>query len=88
MPKPSLRIDQDRVDVFPRGVAAVLTVIDQPQALVTDLSQVFDFWIGEADPIPPEVLEQLSVRAGRPVLGFHRVWEVARDIEARDRPAH
>lgn len=88
--KPIIIAEQDAIDSFPNGVARILDVLGHPEALVTDLSQVFDFLSHFGDEADnqrenAEMLAKLSELAGREVRKNSYLWEIARDIEQQAR---
>lgn len=81
---------QDQVEAFEAQVDQVLDLIGHPEALVTDESQVSDFFCvmdagDEESRREQAVLAALTERAGRPVCAHDRLWEIARDIHAKGR---
>ena len=81
-----LLVEQDAIDSFPVGTQAILNAVGHPDALVTDLSQVWDFCSHDPDHPDEQVREQamfaeLTALAGRPVDRNDYLWELARDIE-------
>ena len=92
MEKPAVFIcAADNADAFALEVDQILDVLGVRRALVTDRSQLSDFFtfVGDAEHDQKEearesvVLRELTERAGRPVQARDYVWEVARDLRAR-----
>ena len=63
-----------RVDAYPEQIARLLEVLGQPEALVTDLSTVYDF-LPEKDDAE---LTQIGERLGVQVRHKDLLWQVAK----------
>lgn len=66
--------DQEMVDVYEAAVNRILAALGHPEALVTDLSQVFDF--GEDE----EAEADLAALMGRPVDAGEHIWKLAEEL--------
>lgn len=71
-------VEQDKVDLYETQVNRLLAALGHPEALVTDLSQVFDF-----DP-DEEAEADLSELMGRTVRPVEYLWQLAQELEAAD----
>ena len=90
---PTIQIaEQDAIDQFPRGVELLLSAMGIEGALVTDLSQVYDFLTYEGLTNDPalkaeiqaentKILTALGEAVGRTVEPSDALWELARDAE-------
>lgn len=80
-------ITQDNSKEYPAGEAAVLKMLKHPEALVTDLSQVFDFayFYNEQDEMmdDPVILNALAKEFGRTVDSEEFIWKLAKEYEER-----
>lgn len=72
-------IEQENVDVYEAEVNRILAAIGHPEALVTDLSQVFDF--GEDEEAAAD-LEQLM---GRAVDAGEHLWKLAAELAQKSK---
>lgn len=76
--------DQEMVDIYEAEVNRILAALGHPEALVTDLSQVFDFGDDE------EAAADLNELMGRAVgLGEH-IWKLAAELaeNSKAKPVH
>jgi hypothetical protein len=64
----------DHVDRYEVEVARILAALGHSEALVTDLSQLFDFWLGDEE---TTALEELM---GRPVNASEFLWQMAQEL--------
>jgi hypothetical protein len=69
-------VEQDKVDLYETQVNRLLAALGHPEALVTDLSQVFDF-----DP-DEEAEADLSELMGRTVRPVEYLWQLAQELAA------
>lgn len=76
--------DQEMVDVYEAETNRILAALGHPEALVTDLSQVFDF--GDDD----ESAEDLAELMGRPVKPSEHIWKMAEELsqKGKTKPVH
>lgn len=76
--------DQEMVDIYEAEVNRILAALGHPEALVTDLSQVFDF--GEDE----EAEADLEHLMGRPVDACEHLWKLAAELAEKDKvsPLH
>ncbi len=76
--------DQDMVDVYETEVNRILAALGHPEALVTDLSQVFDF--GEDE----EAAADLDKLMGRAVGAGEHLWKLAAELaeKGKAKPVH
>ncbi len=73
-------IDQEQVDIYEQEVNRILAALGRPEALVTDLCQVFD--LGDDEDAAAE-LEELM---GRPVDAGEHIWKLAQELSEKDKP--
>ncbi len=76
--------DQEMVDVYEAEVNRILAALGHPEALVTDLSQVFDF--GEDE----EGAADLDKLMGRAVTAGEHLWKLAAELaeKGKGNPLH
>ena len=76
--------DQEMVDVYEAEVNRILAALGHPEALVTDLSQVFDF--GEDE----EAAADLDKLMGRAVNAGEHLWKLAAELaeKSKGNPVH
>ncbi len=72
-------IEQENVDVYEAEVNRILAAIGHPEALVTDLSQVFDF--GEDE----EAAADLDKLMGRAVDAGEHLWKLAAELAQKSK---
>ncbi len=70
---------KDMVDVYEAEVNRILAAIGHPEALVTDLSQVFDF--GEDE----EAAADLDKLMGRAVDAGEHLWKLAAELAQKSK---
>lgn len=77
-------IEQEKVDVYEAEVNRILAALGHPEALVTDLSQVFDF--GEDE----EAAADLEELMGRAVDAGEHLWKLAAELSEKGKstPVH
>lgn len=77
-------IEQEKVDVYEAEVNRILAALGHPEALVTDLSQVFDF--GEDE----EAAADLEELMGRAVDAGEHLWKLAAELaeKSKGKPVH
>ncbi|MBX9950587.1 MAG: hypothetical protein K2Y39_15570 [Candidatus Obscuribacterales bacterium] len=77
-------VDQEKVDIYEAEVNRILAALGHPEALVTDLSQVFDFGDDE------EAAVDLAELMGRPVEPREHIWKLAQELSEKGRtvPVH
>lgn len=79
-------VEQDMVDAYEDQVNQLLAALGHPEALVTDLSQVFDFSPDE------EAEADLTAVMGRPVDGGEYLWKLAQELasaqDEKDKKVH
>jgi hypothetical protein len=69
--------EQDYTNMFQAEIGVVLRALGHPEALVTDMSTVSDFFLTRKE------LKSASKRLGVPVLEDDYVWGVARRIRMK-----
>ncbi|HIA54289.1 MAG TPA: hypothetical protein EYN91_19740 [Candidatus Melainabacteria bacterium] len=76
--------DQEKVDVYETEVNRILVALGHPEALVTDLSQVFDFGDDE------EAADDLAELMGRSVNAGEHIWKLAQELseKSKEKPVH
>jgi uncharacterized protein YoaH (UPF0181 family) len=76
--------DQEKVDVYETEVNRILAALGHPEALVTDLSQVFDFGDDE------EAADDLAELMGRSVNAGEYIWKLAQELseKSKEKPVH
>ena len=76
--------DQEQVDIYETEVNRILAALGHPEALVTDLSQVFDFGDDE------EAAADLAELMGRPVNAAEHIWKLAAELseKGKAKPVH
>lgn len=76
--------DQEKVDVYETEVNRILAALGHPEALVTDLSQVFDFGDDE------EAADDLAELMGRSVNAGEHIWKLAQELseKSKEKPVH
>ena len=76
--------DQEKVDIYEAEVNRILAALGHPEALVTDLSQVFDFGDDE------EAAVDLAELMGHPVEPREHIWKLAQELSEKGRtvPVH
>lgn len=77
-------IDQEQVDIYETEVTRIMTALGRPEALVTDLAQVFDFGDDE------EAAADLAELMGRPVNAREHIWKLAVELseKGKGKPVH
>ena len=77
-------IVQDQVDLYEAEVNRILHALGHQEALVTDLSQVFDFGDDE------ETAADLAQLLGRPVKATEHIWKLAAELseKGKAKPVH
>jgi len=71
--------DQEKVDIYEAEVNRILAALGHPEALVTDLSQVFDF--GEDE----QAAADLDRLMGRAVDAGEHLWKLAAELAEKGR---
>lgn len=76
--------DQEKVDVYETEVNRILAALGHPEALVTDLSQVFDFGDDE------EAADDLAELMERSVNAGEHIWKLAQELseKSKEKPFH
>ena len=83
--------EQDATEQFEPQVERIVAAMGHPEALVTDESQVFDFFpcicvgfddeeLARAHEEEARQVAQLRALLGRDVTGRERIWELGREL--------
>mgnify|MGYP005824332727 CR=1 FL=1 len=76
----TLIVEQDKIGLYEEGVEKILECVGHPEALATDLSQVFDFSTPFDKDEELDQLVKLSGLMGRPVNGLEYIWELGKEL--------
>lgn len=72
---------QDNCDLYQDQIDAILLVLGNPEAFVTDESSIGDFIMNDSHEEDVEELEVLEVYLKRPVRLSSKLWELAKDMK-------